>query len=212
MTFKSFENDYKKRFASLKHCDLASAQNVQSYLIENNKYLVIFYRDEYYNVYDMYNDKWLISNNYNSRGLKVDRRRDGINTSRDVLIHDEMIIRSSYKTLYFYFIGSDCIRFPKLEFEYLIQTGGGKRDFKPGSGYLDHGMCIIDYRCEAPKDGNVYETHKIQIQVHQILDMDHGMDLVINVLSMVKMKRLLLLLVDLVWKEIFMCLIVLQWN
>ena len=53
INYKSFKNFYHKIFANLKFIGLNNADNTQSYLVQNNKYIVVFGGyDECYNVYD----------------------------------------------------------------------------------------------------------------------------------------------------------------
>lgn len=165
MIFKSFSKDYNKQFASLKHFGLDSALFSRSYLIQDHKYLVVFCSDIFYNVYDMENDKWLIDiTNKNGGYLKLNTLKFGVTFhSRDVLINDEMIIRSTVNTLQFYFIGNDHITDPILVHEYTIRS----QSDDPASGYLQHGMCVIDFisneASKINKDDDYDETQKIQI-------------------------------------------------
>ena len=55
MRYKSFKNNCKKKLANLKCIGKDNARGMHSYLVQNNKYLVVFYRD-CYNVYDMKNE------------------------------------------------------------------------------------------------------------------------------------------------------------
>ena len=140
---KSFKIDYNKEFANLQCIGLGNAHSVHSYLIQNNKYLVVFKRALCYNVYDMENDKWLI--NLGAKKLTANISSD----ARSVMINDNLIIISNYKHLYFYFIGDDHITNPILI---------GQRRLKARNvGYLRHGMCIIDF-IEDKKSLNDYTS------------------------------------------------------
>ena len=141
INYKSFEKDYKNNFANLAYAsvDIDHAQFTDSYLVQNNRYLVVFYLNYYYNVYDMENDKWL---------LKPDEKHLEMNhvqgTSQSVLINDEIIILSCYKDINFYFIGGDFITNPILLRSYKLKTNE--------ITLHGHGMCVIDFK--KIKDGN----------------------------------------------------------
>ena len=131
MANKSFENDYNKKCGTLQCIGEKDARYTHSYLVEKNKYLVVFYYNDFYNVYDMINDKWM---------LKIDEKNLQKNMSefsRSVLINDEIIIISKDRRLYFYFIGNDYITNPTLMYNYRLKTRG--------ASFERHGMCIIDF-------------------------------------------------------------------
>ena len=100
ISYKSFKNNYKKRNANLKKIGIDHGSFVQSFLLNNNKYLAVFHDRSGYNVYDMINDKWLLKkNNKNILGKK------------SILMTDEIIATYDYdyfekSQLHFYYIGS----------------------------------------------------------------------------------------------------------
>ena len=143
---KSFENDYDKQFANLKYIGLNDAKHTHSYLVQNNRYLVVFV-DKRYNVYDMKNDKWLINLNAPDTTNLI---KNG-NSSRSVLLNDEIIIISRRKSLWFYFIGNNHITNPLLIYTYKLKT--------ENISYVAHGMSIIDFREESCYD----QRYKIQL-------------------------------------------------
>ena len=128
ISYKSFENDYKKQNANLKRIGLENAKYTHSYLIENNKYLVVFKWGKHYNVYDIENDKWL---------LEPGKKKLTHNSGRSVLINDEIIIVSQQEQLYFDFIGKNHMTNPLLIQQHKLKT----RDVS----FYGHGMCIIDF-------------------------------------------------------------------
>lgn len=140
INYKSFENDYNKKFANIKHIGAWSARYTHSFLIRNNKYLIVFSYNDCYNVYDMCNDKWLLKQG--EKGLTKNNSFE----SRSVLIKD-MIIISTGEKLYFYHIGNDHIRHPKLFHEYKL------RNYKNVS-FNGHGMCLMDFEEESSQYGS----------------------------------------------------------
>ena len=159
--YKSFENDYGKKFSNLKHIGFNRASNSQSYLVKNDKYMIMFYR-EWYNVYDMEHDTWLIDvNDENDKLLStVDSP-----LAQSVLINDQILIISHWNRFDFYFVGNSNITNPILMHEHHLQT---KCVF-----FSDHEICVIGLTKEAKdgKDGkdengecNKHdETYKIKI-------------------------------------------------
>ena len=160
INYKSFEKDYKKRFANLKHAGVHvdHAQFTHSYLVQNNKYLVVFYLDHYYNVYDMENDKWLIQPNKKHLEMKSVQ-----SFSQSVLINDEIMIVSCCKDICFHFIGGKYITNPILLHSYELKTDEFTMD--------DHRMCVIDFikQESTAQDGKeeatneLHETYRIKI-------------------------------------------------
>lgn len=101
---ESFENDCNQEFANLQCIGERDARYMHSYLVSNNKYLVVFYNNQLYNVYDMQNDKWMLNRvNQGEKGLSQNDAED----SRSMVINDQIIILSKDMTVYFYFIGND---------------------------------------------------------------------------------------------------------
>ena len=132
--YESLSTDYNKKFANLEHIGYDNVQGIHSYLIRNNKYLVVFDENYCYNVYDMSNDKWLLD-----AGDKYLSASEWT-YSRSVLINDDIIIISQFKQLYFYFIGNNHIVDPILIRKYKLKTH--KVSFN------SHAMCIIDFTIE----------------------------------------------------------------
>ena len=150
INYKSFENDYKKKYANLKNIGLHfGPARTHSYSVQNNKYIVVFYENTCYNVYDMKNDKWLINS-----GEKM-LSKNNSSGSRSVLINDEIIIISWQQSLYFYFIGNDHIIDPILMNEYKLKT----KDIL----FWNHGMCIIDFIKQESLKDELYQTYKLKI-------------------------------------------------
>ena len=146
---KSFENDYKKKFSNVHYLGLRRASYTHSYLVQNNKYLVVFREHRVYNVYDMENDKWLL-------GLGEKRLRHGMGDgSRSVLINDEIIIVSRAKCheLCFYFIGKNHMLDPILIHEYTLKT--------EDVSFKYHGMCIIDFRIVQQESSDSQDRNKL---------------------------------------------------
>ena len=183
---KSFKNDYDKIFANLKCIGLKNAKDTNSYLVQNNKYIVVFGGiDEYYNVYDIENDKWLLT-----KGKKTLRHH----LNRSVLINDEIIIGSSNEKLYFYFIGKDHITNPILIHVYMLNANGIL--------FYKHGMCVIDFvQQESPKDKS-YQTYKLKIVLFgglrrkDFLSSFLCLDIVISYISNDKKFKLVSLAID----------------
>ena len=149
---KSFENDYNKKYGSLQCIGEKDARYTHSYLVEKNKYLVVFYYNDFYNVYDMINDKWML----NQYEKKLSENRSEF--SRSVLINDEIIIISKDNELYFYFIGNDHITNPILIHKYTLKASGFFFD--------DHGMCIINFiekKFPQKEDDEKCQSYKFKI-------------------------------------------------
>ena len=127
----SFEN---KKFANLESMGLDSESFAQSYLVRNNKYIVVFFKDRHYNVYDIENDKWLLRSY--EKGLFLNNTYH----SRSVMINDQILIISKSNQLYFYSVAYDHLTNPTLLHEYELKT---KNVF-----FERHGMCCIDYKQE----------------------------------------------------------------
>ena len=133
MHYKSFENDYNKKFAHLKYSSLWQGDYLShSYLIENNKYLVVFKDNDYYDVYDMDKDKWLVDHKC-PLGEKVGFK------SRSIMINDEIIIASGDDLcgLRFYYMGNKHITNPITIYSHYLQTP---------LLFAQHGMCVIAFK------------------------------------------------------------------
>ena len=148
INYKSFVNDYNKKFANLKCIGLNHAQLTRSYLVESNKYIVVYDDFECYNVYDIENDKWMLK-----KGAKILEYFP----ERSVLINDEIIIGSLFNNLCVYYIGNNHITDPVLMHEYTFKT--------KGVSFMEHGMCIIDFikQESAHSQDKLYETYKLKI-------------------------------------------------
>ena len=94
----------------------------------------------------MENDKWM---------LKKDEKKLKPYIDRSVLINDEIIIGSSNKELYFYFVGNDHITNPILIHKYRLKT--------EGVSFHSHGMCIIDFIEQESSEDKLYQTYKLKI-------------------------------------------------
>ena len=132
---KSFKKDYHKRNANVYAGGLSVhvINHIHSYLVRNNKYIISFYSDYWYNVYDMINDQWLIEPPANEKTLK----KSDNNFMQSVLINDKIIITSKARELHFYCIANEYIENPLLIHTYNFKT----QDVK----YICHGMEIIDF-------------------------------------------------------------------
>ena len=131
VVYKSLTNNHDKKFANLKHIGLRGARFVHSYLIHNNKYLVLFMKD-WYNVYDMENDRWFL-NQVEQIHLLVPNTLH----SRSVLIHDEIIIVSYKNDIHFHFIANEHLTVPAVMARYILKT--------KTVDFFSHGMSIIDF-------------------------------------------------------------------
>ena len=146
INYESFKKYYNKIFANLKWIGLDGARGTHSYLVQNNKYIVVFKFDQRYNVYDMENDKWM---------LKQDEKKFKHEINRSVLINDEIIVGSYEHALCFYFIGNDHITNPILIHKYTLKT--------QHVSFYGHGMCIIDFIKQESSQDKLYQTYKLKI-------------------------------------------------
>ena len=152
--FKSFENDYKQKFAKVNWIGLSDPKFTHLYLVDNNKYLVVFYCNQEYNVYDMENHVWI------NRLGTVYLSANSTYYSRSVLINDEIIILSNLNHLYFYYIGNNCITYPQPIHQYTFKTQNVK--------HQRHGMCIIDFtRQESISSSNdhLYPCYNYKLKI-----------------------------------------------
>ena len=106
--------------------------HIFSYLVQNNKYLVVFEDTGYYNVYDISQGKWLL---HKSKAVLPNFRST---CSRGVIIDDEILIIYDWKPkkLKFYLIGKDYLVNPLLVHEYEIQTNPNRLN--------GCGMCVTN--------------------------------------------------------------------
>ena len=159
--YKSFEIDYNKVSANAKCTGLYTAEFAHSYLIENNKLLVVFCGVSCYNVYDMENDKWLLPRHGKTLMENISRNSTFESGIRSVMINDEMILISVGSDFLFYFIGYDNIIDPILIHHYKLKTNNIE--------FICHGMCVI--KCVKHESGigtgiakqNAYVTYKLKI-------------------------------------------------
>ena len=111
LIYKSFQTDYHKKNACIyEQFSTYNAEYYHSFLLNNNKYLMVF-DESGSNVYDIENDNWLLDKNdreiiYNDGYIPIDRV---------LLLTDEIFIITSHYELYFYFIDiKNDIAHPKL--------------------------------------------------------------------------------------------------
>ena len=147
--YKSFKYDYNTQFTSLKHIGLDNAINTHSYLVQNNKYIIVFKNNQCYNVYDIHNDIWLLKNG--EKELKHVYHHG----ARSVLINDEILIISQYNQLQFYFIGNHHITNPILIDKYTLKTSN--------ISFIQHGMCIIDFIKQESSQNELHQTYTFKI-------------------------------------------------
>ena len=136
ITYKSFKHDYNKKLAILSQAqcgiDCTREQMTQSYLVRNNKYIVVF-KGKDYNVYDIKNDKWLL----------LPHAKQLIQNwwqhAQSLLLNDEIIVVHGGYKLCFYSIRNNDIIDPKFIGEHIFES-----EFSTDS---DYGMCCIE--CDA---------------------------------------------------------------
>ena len=160
--FKSFVTDYNKKMANVKYIGLKNIWCAHSYLVRNNKYIIVF-RSRYgdmenncYNVYDMEKDRWLLKKDE----IKLKNTKDECidNSCRSILINDEILIVSNYEKIYFYCIAGDHITKPKLIYKYYLQS--------EDVYYRWHGMSVISFIKQEKQDQpqfSLYQTYKLKI-------------------------------------------------
>ena len=111
ISYKSFKKDYKDYNANLKLIRINDGQYVQSFLVDNNKYVIVFREYYGYNVYDMLNDRWLLkANNKQFLGQK------------GILITDQIIATYQLIQVHFYYIGSNNISNPQHIKSFTLDT------------------------------------------------------------------------------------------
>ena len=125
ISFKSFANDYKTHNANLGKIGICATRGVQSFLLDNNKYLIVFREHYGYNVYDMINDKWLLNtNNTKFLGQKC------------ILITDQIIASYDYyrDKIHLYYIGANNMTNPQHIKAFTLDTN-----------YSFAGMCCTEF-------------------------------------------------------------------
>ena len=138
--FKSFEKDLDDKNANLSKMGINRKYGGQlacSHLTNDERHIVVLDRSVGYNVYDMANDKWLLSTNnkaiINSTGF-----------ARSLLIDDEIFVVSERNCVYFYSIKNEKLKCPQLIKKYQFSD---KR-----LSYFAHGMCCIGGTCSYDQD------------------------------------------------------------
>lgn len=138
--YRSYRKHYGTHRANLAYIGLSSPYDEysHSYFVRNNRYIIVFKTEPndnvehyVYCVYDTKNDSWYIDHDNTVM-------QDISCYSRSLLINDEILIISSHKELYFYFIGNDNILHPMEIFVYKLKT--------KNVSYRNHGFCIIDFK------------------------------------------------------------------
>ena len=163
---KSFQNDYGKKLSSLKHIGLKGAAGSHSYLVENDRYIVVFKDNACYNVYDIEHDKWLINDeDGKATGLKWNDTR-----TSSMLINDQVIIISNAEEFYFYYIGKDYITNPILMQKYSLKTQDVEFFCQEMCliGFTKHTKQVKDRKAQYNKhidDDESHETYKLKIVV-----------------------------------------------
>ena len=138
---KTFRQRYKKKYGNLRYAGYSDVHCVHSYFVAQNKYIVTFCGNNYYNVYDTQNDKWLIKLNEFDKKLKGNFCYE---TCRSLLINDEIIVISSEKQMLFYSIAHDHIANPQLVHRYTLKN--------KNLCFSKHGMCCIEFKKSKTKD------------------------------------------------------------
>ena len=150
LIYKSFEKDYKKLHGHLfmknyamKHRKITEpkikACGFHSFLINKNKYLMVFRLNEGSNVYDIENDNWLLNKNDETVVYS-----DSIGQDRAVLVTDEIFVISFDKELYFYYIDKNDVVHPKFLKRYTIKRNNGK--------YKQHGLVCTNLKTQTISD------------------------------------------------------------
>ena len=149
VNYKSFKCDYNKKFTNLKCIGLDNAMYTHSYLVQNNKYIVVFKKNQCYNVYDLENDIWLLK--------KGEKKLKHVyhHGSRSVLINDEILLISQHNQLQFYFIGNHHVTNPILIEKYTLKTNN--------VSFIQHGMCLIDLIKQESSQNQSYQTYTFKI-------------------------------------------------
>lgn len=117
LSYKSFIKDYNKPNATLTKVGMEDKTfKMNCFLSKDNKYLVIFSKECYYNVYDMVNDKWLLNKsfriNFGPSWNDMDNfYYDDSDDTPKLMINDELFVVFKWQALHFYSIMQD-IRHP----------------------------------------------------------------------------------------------------
>ena len=145
ISYKSFEKDYNKKNANLKIIGSDNADYIASYLLHDNKYLIVIHSIYYYNVYDLLNDKWLIK----GKGAQL-----SLGTyTQSVLINETVLVNTTHRRVNFYWIDENHMTNPLLIKEYRMK--------KSNAWFESHGVCCIDCKENSFKLvllGGMYET------------------------------------------------------
>ena len=143
ITYKSLEIDpsWNKKCANLDIFGKYSAALSHSYLIKNDKYLIVFDANSGYNVYDIHNDYWLLD----EQSMQINRtlHYSDNNSTRSMLINHEIIVISCLGKLYFYSIAYD-ITHPVLLHSYNIKSKVEINTTTRNRLFMFHGMCCVD--------------------------------------------------------------------
>ena len=142
---KSFVDDYNQKNEKLSggygsRCPVAQ-DVIQSFITQDNKYIIVLNSVIGYNVYDMINDKLLfgddlsyyISTAESCCRIKFDTFTDSV---KSMFLNDEMIISSGGHGINFYYIPTKDFKSLTLIKQHRLQTIGI-------DGYFYHGMCCI---------------------------------------------------------------------
>lgn len=117
--YLSFKNDYNLKNACVSGMNVLTGIDAHSYLIDSKtrpllsskgnssnemkyEYIVVFECTKGYNVYDIINDTWLLDDNVFGNEDDVEMYED--EGARSLLITDNILLISSHKYLYFYWI------------------------------------------------------------------------------------------------------------
>ena len=145
ISYKSFEKDYNKKNGNLKIIGMDNADYIASYLLHDNKYLIVIHSIYYYNVYDLLNDKWLIK----GKGAQL-----SLGTyTQSVLINETVLVNTTHRRVNFYWIDENDMTNPLLIKEYKMK--------KSNVWFESHGVCCIDCKENSFKlvlFGGMYET------------------------------------------------------
>ena len=130
---KSLVKDYNKPNADVDKMGTPDGLYTHSFLLNNDKYLMVCHAQNGMNVYDIENDKWLLEKSCHilTYGSSVGARM--------LLLNDEIIVVSSEKYLVFYLVPNvtDRITEPIFLFKYLLKT--------TKLTYNGHGMCCLQF-------------------------------------------------------------------
>ena len=136
LSYYKFKNEYKKEKANLRKIGWNDAQGVDSYFLENNRYIAALNKEmKEYNIYDISNDDWMLNEN-----IPINARMDL--GARSLLVCNKLFVLSYRRNIYILSICND-ICFPILIKKYEIKDNT--------KDYRRHGMCLFE--CNELKDG-----------------------------------------------------------